>query len=145
MPDPLRLMRDFMSWDPFQEMEPRWPTASPTTFSPSFEVKETKDAYLFHADVPGVREQDLEVTLVGNRLTVSGKREEDKEDRNHTYYACERMYGSFSRSFTMPDGADLEHIRADLKVGVLSIVIPKKPDVQPRRVAISSSEKAPRA
>jgi HSP20 family protein len=143
--EPLRLMRDWLGWDPFQEMVPRWPTATTPAFSPSFDIKETKDAYLFRADVPGIKEQDIDVTLMSNRLTISGKREEEAEERGETYYSSERTYGAFSRSFTLPDGADVDHVRADLKAGVLTIAIPKKPEVQPKKVAVTTSERTPKA
>jgi HSP20 family protein len=91
---------------------------------------------MFHADLPGVKEQDLEVTLTGNRLTIAGKREAEREEKTDTYYACERSYGSFSRSFTLPDGADGEHLRAELKDGVLAVAVPKKPEVQPKKVQV---------
>ena len=117
--EPLRLMRELMSWDPFAEMLPSLNT-EPMMFTPRFEVKETKDAYVFKADLPGIDEKDLEITLTGNRLTVSGKREAEERDENERLYAYERSYGSFSRSFTLPDGADVEHADADLKSGVRS-------------------------
>ena len=140
--EPLRLMRELMSWDPFAEMLPSLNT-EPMMFTPRFEVKETKDAYVFKADLPGIDEKDLEISLTGNRLTVSGKREAEERDENERFYAYERSYGSFSRSFTLPDGADVEHADADMKSGVLMISIPKKPEHQPRKISLKSgSDKA---
>ena len=138
--EPFRMMRELMKWDPFAEM---FPTAShfESTFSPRFEVKETKDAYVFKADLPGIAEKDVEVTLTGNRLTVSGKRESRKEDKGETFYACERSFGSFMRAFTLPEGIDGEHIRAELKDGVLTIVVPKTPAAQPQKIAVKPAEK----
>ena len=138
--EPSRLMREFFGWDPFREMSQLAPQAS-STFIPSFEVKETKDAYLFTADVPGVKESDLEISLSGNRLTVSGKREAEKREQTDTYYTYERTYGDFTRSFTLPDGIDTENVRADLKEGVLALSVPKKPEVQPKKIAIQSAAK----
>jgi|CXWL01.1.fsa_nt_gi HSP20 family protein len=145
--DPFRMVRDLFRWDPFKEMAPAWPTQEwqGAAFAPAFEVKETKDTYLFKADVPGLKEADVDVTITGNRLNVSGKREEEKEERGDTYYACERSYGSFSRSFTLPEGADLEHIHADMKAGVLTLAVPKKPTVQAKKIAVSSGEKSPKS
>jgi len=114
----------------------------PLSFFPPFEIKENKEAYLFKADVPGVKEPDLEITLTGNRLTVSGKREEEKEERGDTYYSCERSYGGFRRSFTLPEGADAQHIAADLKAGVLTIRVPKSPGSKTKKVEITGEEKA---
>jgi HSP20 family protein len=140
--DPGRWMRDLMSWDPFREMAPSWfPLAREIqTFAPAFEVKENPDGYSFKADLPGIKEKDVEVKLAGKRLTISGKREEEKQDKNDTYYTYERSYGSFSRAFTLPDGADLEHVQAELKDGVLVIAVPKMAVVQPKNVTIKTSE-----
>lgn len=140
--DPARWMRDLMSWDPFREMAPSWFAldADVKTFSPAFEVKENPDGYSFKADLPGVREKDVEVKLTGNRLAISGKREQEKEDKNDTYYTYERSYGSFTRAFTLPEGADLDHVQAELKDGVLTIAVPKKAVVQPKTVAIKTAE-----
>ena len=83
---------------------------------------------------------DLEIALTGNRLTISGKREQEKHEQGDTYYASERSYGSFSRAFTLPDGTDGENVKAELKNGVLEVVVPKKPEVQPRKITIGKEE-----
>jgi HSP20 family protein len=72
--DPWRTMRSLLSWDPFREMAPFPVVEDRAMLSPAFDVKETKDAYLFKADVPGIPEKDLEVTITGNRLNISGTR-----------------------------------------------------------------------
>jgi HSP20 family protein len=134
--DPFRLMRDFMNWDPFAEMAPSLIRAGESMFSPRFEVKETKNAYVFKADLPGLEEKDLEITVTGSRVTVSGKREAENKDEGETYYAYERSYGSFSRSFTLPEGADADHAEADLRNGVLTLSIPKLPEHQPKKISV---------
>src|SRR4051794_19012487 len=91
--EPFRIMREMMGWDPFRQIAPLLQTSAPG-FAPAFEVKETKDSYVFKADLPGVKESDLEVTIVGNRLTLVGKREAEKEDKGESYYTYERLYGS---------------------------------------------------
>ena len=136
--EPFRMMRELMGWDPFREMT-AFPLTAPTTFMPAFEVKETRDGYEFKADVPGVREQDLEITLTGNRLTISGKRESDKVEQTDTYYAAERNYGSFFRSFTLPDGIDTNSVHADLREGVLALSVRKVPEALPKHIAIGAS------
>jgi HSP20 family protein len=134
--DPFEMMSDLMRWDPFPELG-RMTGRRGEGFVPAFDVKETKDAYLFRADLPGVRDEDLELSVTGNRLTVSGRREEEKQEEDERMYAYERSYGAFSRSFVLPDGADDEHIDAELKNGVLTLTVPKKPEVQPRRIQIA--------
>ncbi len=138
--EPFRLMRDLLGWDPFREMTPYIPQM-PAGFIPSFEIKESKDAYIFKADLPGVKESDLEVSVTGNRLSVSGKREAEKEEKTDTYYTCERSYGEFSRSFTLPDGVDMSAVNADLKEGVLTISVKKTPEAQPKKIAVQSAAK----
>jgi HSP20 family protein len=134
--EPFRLMRDLMRWDPFAEMFPTADRLESVVFAPRFEVKETKDAYVFKGDLPGIDDKDLDITLTGNRLTVSGKREAEQRHESDTYYAYERSYGSFSRSFTLPEGADFEHCEADLKNGVLTLSVPKRPEHQPKKISL---------
>ena len=138
--EPFRMMRDLMGWDPFGEMAP-FVSQIPAGFAPSFEIKETKDSYLFKADVPGVKESALEVTLTGNRLAISGKRDAEREEQTDTFYAYERSYGSFNRAFTLPEGIDAGGISADLKDGVLSVTVKKKPEVQPKKIEIQTPTK----
>jgi len=144
--DPWRAMRSLLSWDPFREMAtfPIFDERA-VVFSPAFDVKETKDSYSFKADLPGIQEKDVDVTMTGNRLTVTGKREQEKEDKSDRYYAYERTYGSFTRSFTLPDGADVEKLRATLEQGVLTITVPKKAEVQPKKIAVKVEGQAQRS
>jgi HSP20 family protein len=137
--DPLRAARELLRWDPFREMAPSWSGDELMTFAPAFEVKETQNAYVFKADLPGVREEDLDITRTGNRLTISGKREAEQEEKGNTYYAYERSYGSFTRSFTLPEGIDEEHINAQLKDGVLELNVPKKAEAQPKKIGLRSA------
>jgi HSP20 family protein len=142
--DPFRVMRDVLRWDPFRELEAA-AGGDYGLFAPSFDVKENKDGYIFRADLPGVKEEDLEISLTGNRLAISGKREQERREQGDTYYATERSYGSFTRAFTLPDGTDAENVKAELKNGVLQVVVPKKPEVQPRKITISREEGAGKA
>jgi HSP20 family protein len=135
-------------WDPFRIMlemlgEPaREHLAGPTGgFVPEFEVLERKDAYVFKADLPGVKQEDLDIQLTENRLTVAGKREAEERKEGERWYAYERTYGTFTRSFSLPEGVDAEHVRAELKDGVLTLVVPKRPEVQPKKIQIGIGEK----
>ncbi len=138
--DPFRMMRDLMRWDPFGQMIPY---AAEELWSPQVEVRETDDAFLFKADLPGVKQEDVNIELLGNRLQISGKRDQEREEKEgDRIYAYERSFGSFSRAFTLPDNVDTEHIRCELKEGVLSLAIPKKPGEQPRKIQIGGGGKA---
>jgi len=136
--EPGRLLRSLMQWDPFLEMTPL-AGQDRIEFLPSFDVKETKDQYIFKADMPGVKAGDLDVSLSGNRLTIGGKRESEREEKGDTYYTCERTYGSFQRSFTLPEGTNANAVSADLKDGVLSVTIGKAPEVQAKKIAVGTA------
>jgi HSP20 family protein len=141
--NPMRAMRDLLRWDPFRELSPfALPELETATFAPSFEVIENKDAFLFKADVPGIKQEDLEITATGNRLQISGKRDQEHEHKHDTVYTYERQYGSFTRVFTLPDGADFEHARSELKDGVLTLAVPKKAGAQSKKIAISTGHKS---
>lgn len=130
--DPFRLMRDILSGDPFAGSV----AAMSESFAPDVEIKETKDSYDLCMDLPGVREQDIDVSITGNRLTVSGRRAQEEQREDERFFLYERAYGAFSRAFTIPDGADLEKVKADLRDGVLRLTIPKRAEMQSRRVEI---------
>jgi len=136
--DPFSVFREISRWDPFREVAPMAGADRMNEFDAAFEVKETREGYLFKADVPGIRDNDLTINLTGNRLTVSGKREEEKKQEHETYFSYERSYGTFTRSFTLPEGIDGDRINANLKDGVLSILVPKKADAQPKKVSIKT-------
>jgi HSP20 family protein len=141
--DPFEMMNELMHWDPFRELGVVG--ARGVAFVPSFEVKETKDGYVFKADLPGIKEKDLDISLTGSRLTVSGRREEEQRQEEERYFTYERSYGSFSRSFTLPEGVDAENVQAELKDGVLTLNVAKKPEVKAKKIelkAIKPGEKA---
>jgi HSP20 family protein len=138
--DPFRAMREMLTWDPFREMAPLI-AGAPVTYSPAFEVRETKDSFVFKADVPGLKEQDLEVSVTGNRLSIGGKREAEKEEKGDTYYAFERSFGSFTRTFTLPDQTDPTHVKAELKNGELTVVVPKAAAAVAKRIPVGSGDK----
>lgn len=137
--DPFRMMQELWGgWDPFRQMAPVY--AEERGFMPTFDVKENKDGYVFKADLPGVKESDLDISLSGNMLTISGKREAEKRDEGDTWYSYERTYGTFTRSFTLPEAADGENVRADLRDGVLTMTLPKKPELQPKRIQVGQGQ-----
>jgi HSP20 family protein len=136
---PLQRMRDFLGWDPFESFLPA--AAAPASI-PDIEVKETKDALVFTVDLPGVKPDEVDINVTGNRLTLSGKREEEERDESDRFFAYERSYGSFSRSFTLPPGADPDSVKAEFDNGVLSIKVAKRPEVQPKRIQVKGSQPA---
>lgn len=134
--DPFRAMRELMRWDPFREMAPVM--MAEREWMPAFEVREDKDAFHFKADVPGMKREDIDVSLTGSRLVIAGKREAEKETKEDTFYAYERSYGSFKRVFTLPEGIDGDHVTSELKDGVLTLVVPKKAEAQAKKIPIGA-------
>jgi HSP20 family protein len=130
-------MRELFRWDPFMAGS-AWPTPVAASFAPDFDVKETKESFVFTADLPGVADKDVQVQLSDNRLSISGKNESEKTEQHETYFASERNYGSFTRTFMLPEGIDADKAHAQLKNGVLSVAIPKRPEAQPRKIAVAS-------
>jgi HSP20 family protein len=110
---------------------------------PAMDLVEEGDHYVLRADLPGVREEDINVELEDNVLTISGERRAEHEERREGYYRVERASGRFSRSLTLPEGIDPESIEAQFENGVLTVRIPKPEERRPRRVAISVGDKAP--
>jgi HSP20 family protein len=129
--DPFSMFRDLLTWDPYDR--------AVSTFNPRFEIKERDDGFLFTADMPGVKEEDLDISLQNGVMTLSGTRVAEKRQENETYYAYEREYGSFSRSFALPDYADPEKIEAKLDNGVLFVVVGKRSEAKPRKVQLKKA------
>lgn len=129
--DPFAMARELLSWDPFYGGRPA------SAFSPSFEVKETTDSFVLKADLPGVAEADLDIAVHNSVLTVSGSRQSEERKEGESYALYERQFGSFSRSFALPEMADGERIDAKLDRGVLTLTIGKKAEAKPRKIAVS--------
>lgn len=140
--DPYRLVNELLRWEPFSANERLGGGGPLGGFLPAVDIRETADSYVFRADLPGVKEEDLDISVTGNRLTISGHREEDKTSEGERCHSYECSYGSFSRAFMLPEGTDPEKVRADLKGGVLSVTVPKRPEVQPRKITVGGP-KAP--
>lgn len=97
-----------------------------TTFTPSINTREGEFAYHIDVDLPGVKKEDISVKIENNVLTLKGERKTKKEVKKEDYYKMESSFGSFMRSFTIPDNVDSENIHAENKDGVLEITLPKK-------------------
>jgi HSP20 family protein len=128
--DPYSLARELFNWDPFFTARPA------SAFAPAFEVKETNDSFVLRADVPGVEEKDLDVAVHNGILTVSGSRQAEERKEGESFALYERQYGSFSRSFALPDMADGDRIDAKLTNGVLTLSVAKKAEAKPRKIEI---------
>ncbi|HOO72463.1 MAG TPA: Hsp20/alpha crystallin family protein [Spirochaetota bacterium] len=107
-------------------------------WSPAVDVEETKNAINVKADIPGINEKDLSVTLENDILTISGERREEKkeESKDNHYVVTERKYGSFSRSIRLPEGIHSDKIIANFKNGVLNVTIPRTKVESPKKISI---------
>jgi HSP20 family protein len=108
---------------------------------PAMDVVETDEHFVLKADLPGLTEEDVDIEVEENVLTVSGERKADHEDTREGYVRVERSYGSFRRSLTLPKGVDAEAVSASFDNGVLEVRIPKPAERKPRRVAIQVGER----
>jgi HSP20 family protein len=111
------------------------------TWMPPVNVRESGNEISLDIELPGINPDNVEITVENGMLTISGeKREERKEDEEGRYHLVERSYGSFSRSFTLPQGVDEEQIDAEFQNGLLTVRIPKAALPQPRRIQIGRSQ-----
>lgn len=141
MRDPFQLIRELMV-DPFRMSQLGAMRGGDVGWNPQFEVRETDDAIVVRADMPGIRPEDLDISIMGNQLQISGKREQEKEQDEGQFVTYERSYGSFSRVFSLPETADVDKIKSDLKEGVMTLVVSKKPGAQRRKIQIGSGSKS---
>jgi len=110
-------------------------------WAPAIEVFEKEDKFVVKAEIPGMKEDDIDVSVVGDTLTIKGERKAESEVKEEDYYCCERSYGSFSRSIALPSTVDASKIKADYEGGILEVSLPKAPEVKPKKIAVSAKKK----
>jgi len=103
---------------------------------PAADISENKDNFVVTAELPGIRKEDIKVTVQNNMFTISGEKKRDVEDKGDTWHRVERSYGIFARSFELPAMIDANKIKADFKDGVLTIELPKAEDAKPKEIMI---------
>jgi len=136
-------------WEPFREFEDMFRNYSPmfgrslrrvggevAEWTPLADITETDKEYLIKADLPEVKKEDVKITLDDNLITISGERRHEKEHAEENEIRVESFYGSFSRSFQLPDGIDAQAIKAESKDGVLRVRIPKREVAPPKSISI---------
>ncbi|MGQ0622570.1 MAG: Hsp20/alpha crystallin family protein [Panacagrimonas sp.] len=114
-------------------------SSTPAAWSPSVDIDEHADKFVLHVDVPGVDAASIEVTLDKGVLSLTGTREPAAEKAGVERRLCERATGRFHRRFTLPDTVDADAVSATGRNGVLEVVIPKRAQVQPRRIAVNAT------
>jgi HSP20 family protein len=115
---------------PLFDVQPFWPRESGWATSPAVDVAETDKAYEITAELPGLDEKNIEVKFADGVLTIKGEKQEEKEEKKKDYYLSERSFGSFQRSFQVPEGVEADKIEASFKKGVLTVTLPKSADAQ---------------
>ena len=105
---------------------------------PAVDVSETGDKITVKAEIPGMEAKDIEISMVGDTLTIKGEKKAEKEEKDENYHMVERSYGSFSRAMKLPAVVDAEKVEATYKNGVLTVVLPKKEEVKPKAIEIKA-------
>src|SRR5215472_13100214 len=108
-----------------------------TTWAPAVDIYETENELVVKADLPDLEEKDLDVRVEDNTLTIRGERKFEKSISEDSFLRVERAYGSFSRSFSLPNTVNAEAIGADYKNGVLTVTLPKREESKPRQVKVN--------
>ena len=138
-----------MRWDPFASMDDSFGRLLPALFSqwprvtlgdgpgkldwrPSADISETEQEYLIRAELPAVKKDDVKVTVDRGVITIEGERRQEKEEKGEKRHRVERVYGSFARSFLLPDAINVDAIRCESRDGVLTVHVPKTAIEKPK-------------
>lgn len=108
-------------------------------WAPTMDIYEDKEAIKVYVDLPGMQKKDVAISIEENVLTVKGERKFEEEDKKKNYYRIERSYGTFRRSFALPNNVDTGKISANMKDGILTIYVPKKEESKPKEIEINVS------
>jgi HSP20 family protein len=141
-------------WQPFREVESlqsemnklfdlslgRWPLRSmglmEGAWSPSVDVFDSKDNVLVKVDIPGMKKEDMEISVDGDTLTIKGEKKEETESKDKGYVKTERFFGSFNRALSLPAEIEENKVKASYKDGVLEIILPKKEEQKPKQIKV---------
>jgi len=142
----------FKDWDPFRELDEfqnrlgsffgrspartREGEAAATEWTPSVDILEDDKEFLIKADLPEIRKEEVHVSVENNILTVRGERKREMIEHNKRYHRSERSYGTFVRSFSLPDTANAAQIRAEFKDGLLKVHLPKTERARPQEIEV---------
>ncbi len=138
-----------VKWEPFRELEDmldrysrfNWPMLSREAFSttewaPRVDITETDKEFTIKAELPEVKKEDVKVNIENGQLSISGERKQEKEEKGKKFHRIERSYGSFMRSFTLPENVDAANIKAAFKDGMLNLTLPKSAESKPRSTEV---------
>ena len=116
-----------------------FPVRDTRNWSPAVDVKETDNSFVLTADIPGLTKKDIKVNVANGKLSISGERSYETEQENDNYHYRERRFGTFDRSFKLPDTVDEEKISASFKNGILIVALPKHANILPKEREIKVS------
>jgi HSP20 family protein len=128
-----RLFDEFFTGFSFGDSFPE----SHESWKPSVDILEKDGNLILRAELPGLTEKQFDLKVEGDTLVLKGERKIENEDNKSNYHRIERHYGSFARSFRLPETVDIDKINAEYKNGVLTITLPQKPEVKPREIPVS--------
>jgi HSP20 family protein len=117
-------------------------SAATAEWAPAVDIKEDPDKFVLQADLPGVKPEEIDITMEDGVLTIKGEKKTEAKTEKDGFKRVERTYGSFHRRFSLPDTANSDAISAKSNYGVLEIVIPKREAVQPKKINVTSAEEA---
>jgi HSP20 family protein len=121
----------------FREMNEGDSPLTTASFVPAVDIYEDPKKVVLKLEVPGIEEEDLDVRVENNTLTVKGERKFEKEEKEENFHRIERRYGTFYRSFTLPSTIDSEHIHANYTNGILKLELNKKAEAQPKQIKVN--------
>ena len=145
-------MNSITRWDPFRNftafqdqfnrvfestLKANQDNSTLTTWAPAVDIYETENELVLKADLPDVEEKDIDVRVENNMLTIRGERKFEQNVKEDNYLRVERTYGTFSRSFSLPNTVNTEAIQATYKNGVLSVQLPKRAESKPKQVKVN--------
>ena len=122
----------------FQDFAGENDPVTTAAFAPAVDVYENAEKLVLKLDVPGIKEEDLDIRVENQTLTVRGERKFEQEEKEENFHRIERRYGSFFRSFSLPTTVDTDSIQASYEAGVLKIELKKKASAQPKQIKIGT-------
>ena len=112
------------------------PLRGEQNWAPAFDISENEKGYIVSAELPGIDEKDLDITIAGGMLSVKGEKKKETKEESETYHRIERTYGSFQRTFTIPDAVDADKVDATYKDGILKLFIPKSKESAVKKITV---------
>jgi HSP20 family protein len=114
------------------------------SWAPSVDIYEDQNSIVLEADLPGIKPEDFKLSIENYKLTLSGERKLEKDEKGENFHRIERSYGSFTRNFTLPSTVNVDEVKAEFKDGVLRVTLPKREEVKAReiQVAVTGPDKA---